>query len=172
MKKVLGSWFLVLGVLLAFAGGSLLLPGQAWATDTVTISDSERPKTTAWSRGVRLITINFSSDDGAIARSATYTVNGVAGQSVNVTGSLVGFHYTPDATNTPDAAADIQVYNHLTGGVNLLSGLCDNVGATETDPNLDTFPVRSLIDETFYFSAGSLGTGINAGVLTLKVWLP
>jgi hypothetical protein len=159
MKKNIGLIGLIGLILL------IVFAMSAQATDTITVSDRTLPRATGMSKSVRVITWTFSSDDATVGRVAAYAVS-------SVTGMLMGFHYTPDGTNTPDAGADIQVYNHLTTGVNVLGGSCDNVGATETQPNLSSFSPIALVDETLYFYAGSLGAGTNAGTLSIFIWLP
>jgi hypothetical protein len=159
MKKLL------VGIALALA---VAIPGAAIAADTVTVTDVDIVLPSAAVRGVRQITFTFSSDDGTIARAA-------ANSASNVIGTIVKAHYTPHGTNVPDAAADIELYTHLTTGINILYGMIDNVGATETI----IFPVTTTVNgpvflgkETVYFAAGSLGAGTNSGTLTIWVVTP
>lgn len=149
---------IVLGILFGLA-----FSVAAQAAEWTIINDITRPKKSGWSGTHRFITAAFSSTDGTADRTA------VAAQ---VSGMILGFHYAPDGTSTPDAAADIQVFKSATGGVNLLYGACDDVGATETEPSLTDFIGTELDEDTIYFYAGSLGAGTNAGRLTLKIKLP
>lgn len=144
------------------------LPGLALAADTVTVADVDLVLPSAAVRGVRQITFTFSSDDGTIARAA-------GNSAARVLGTIVKAHYIPDGSNTPDAGADIQLFTHLTTGVNVLYGLIDNVGATETIGVPVTTTVNQPVfigNETLYFSAGSLGAGTNGGILTVWVVSP
>lgn len=134
----------------------------AFAADTVTVSENYYSDS-RWSKSIRQITWTFSSDDGTIAATAPLPA---------VSGTLVGFWYKPGGTNTPDAAADISVISGSTSTVNLLNAICDNVGATETRPAQADFKIRTLVNDTLYFVAGSLGAGTNDGILTIFVELP
>ena len=140
----------------------------SFAADSATPTRTTIHQPTSFFKGVEQITFTFSSTDGTVERNANWSVAGV-------TGFIMKFHYIPDGTNTPDAAADIQVFPSLTGGVNLLYGACDNVGATETIG----FPAEAinggpvfLANDTLYFYAGSLGAGTNGGVLHLYILNP
>jgi hypothetical protein len=160
MKKLLFSWLAVLLMCSA--------PWSATAADTVTVADVDLVLPSAAVRGVRQITFTFSSDDGTIARAA-------GNSAANVLGTIVKAHYIPDGTNTPDAGADIQLFTHLTTGVNILYGMIDNVGATETIIYPATATVNGPVflgKETIYFSAGSLGAGTNGGILRMWVVSP
>lgn len=142
-----------------------IVSGTAFATDTVTVTRTIVNQPSPSIQGVEKLTFTFSSDDGEVARAAGTSI-------ANVLGTLVKFHYIPHGTNTPDAAADIRVYSAETGGIDLLFGACDNVGATETvnfPANATYYRPAFLAGETVYFYAGSLGTGTNAGVL--YVWI-
>ena len=164
MKRLMG-FIALLGFVLGLA---LLTPTQTLAADTVSVAKTIVQQPTPSISGITKYTFTFSSDDGTIARAA-------ANSAANVIGWIAKVQYVPGAVNTPDAAADIQLYTHLTTGVNILYGLLDNVGATET---IDT-PVSSaagvgvfLGGETLYFSAASLGAGTNDGVLYVWVITP
>ena len=155
MKK----WLIVLTLLF------LIIPSVVFATDTVTVTRTKVTTPTPSVKGIDKITFTFSSDDGEVARAAGTAI-------ADVFGTIVKFHYIPDGTNTPDAAADIRLYSSLTGGIDLLYGACDNVGATETvnfPANTTYYRPPFMAGDTLYFYAGSLGAETNAGVL--HVWI-
>lgn len=142
-----------------------MIPAASGATDTVTVTKTSVTLPSPSVKGIEKITFTFSSDDGEVGRAAGTSI-------ANIIGTIVKFHYIPDGTNTPDAAADIRVYSALTGGIDLLYGACDNVGATETvnfPANTTYYRPPFMAGDTLYFYAGSLGSGTNAGVM--HVWI-
>lgn len=155
-------------LLFLIAAALVMATGAAMAADTVTVADVDIVLPSAAVSGVRQITFTFSSDDGTIARAA-------ANSAPNVIGTIVKAHYTPHGTNVPDAGADIELYTHLTTGINILYGGIDNVGATETIIAPATTTINAPVflgKETVYFAAGSLGAGTNGGTLTIWVVTP
>jgi hypothetical protein len=135
------------------------------AADTVTATDTV-VTTPGSTRGIRVITWTYSSDDGTIAETAAVTA---------ITGILVGAKHIPDGTNTPDAAADYTIKDASSGGMDVLFGAGANIGTSRTI----VYPVESvnsgpvfLANATLYFAAASLGAGTNAGTFAIYIALP
>ena len=96
MKRIL----LILAMLL------LLLIGNVYATDTVTMSDTENIKVTNQStKAIREISWTVSSDDGTVA-----VVTAAHKFANDVSGNIISYTYIPDGTNTPDTGTDIVIY--------------------------------------------------------------
>lgn len=163
MKKILG--FLMIPLLLC---SLFVISAPVMATDTLSIVDITLPRIPGWSRGVRIIRWTYSSDDGTVGADADYIAE-------HVTGTIIGFKHEPDGTNTPDSAADYDILDAVSSGMNVLFDAGDNIGASRTI----VVPVEAVnsgpvfvADEALYFYATALGAGTNAGVFEVYILLP